>query len=82
MDGIEYIAGKAAFEASDLYIQAQQQATAASRWRQFAERRPGRGVFDHPDIARFVFERIEGKSFDAVGFIRLIANSLVFPMRF
>lgn len=82
MDGIEYIAGKTAFEASTLYIQAQQQATDASSWRHFAESRAGRSQFDHPDIARFIFERIEGKCFDAAEFICLIANPVVFPMRF
>lgn len=82
MDGIEYIAGKAAFEASTLYIQAQQQATDASCWRHFAERRAGQSEFDHPDIARFIFERTEGKCFDAAEFICLIANPVVFPMRF
>ncbi len=45
--------------------------------RQFAEHR-----FEHPDVARFVFDLAEGAPFDTDAFIDLIADPYVFPMRF
>ncbi|EOF5101239.1 hypothetical protein ACK1QP_004625 [Salmonella enterica] len=82
MNGVEYIAAKAAFEASELYHQAQQQADDASHWRRFAARDSRWSKYVHPDIVRFLYDRVAGKPFDAAEFVRLIAHPVVFPMRF
>ena len=80
--GVEYIAAKAAFEASELYHQAQQQTNDASHWKRFADRDPGCSQYVHPDIVRFLYDRVAGKPFDAAEFVHLIAHPVVFPMRF
>ncbi len=38
--------------------------------------------FEHPDVARFVFDVAEGAPFDPDAFLDLVADPYVFPMRF
>lgn len=76
LDGVEYIADKAAFEASELYIVAQQQINESCCWQNFT------CYFDHPDIHRFIRQCCDNPYFNASAFIHLIANPLVYPMRF
>lgn len=79
----EHIVGKVAFEASELNEWAIRHNNDDYSWLNFASNsRFGVGVFHHPDLARFMFDRVEGKRFDVAEFIDLIANPLVFPMRF
>ncbi|EES1688955.1 hypothetical protein FW343_003946 [Escherichia coli] len=82
VDTVEYIAAKAAFQASELNNIAHRHENNSYQWQDFAARWPRRGSLSHPDIARYLFERQEGKCFDAAEFIQLIGEPFVFPMRF
>lgn len=82
LDNVDHIAATAAFEASEFYVWAQHHKDDVYSWQNFASATPGRGCFEHPDITRYIFERLEGKSFDAAEFVNLLANPIVFPMRF
>ncbi|EJB8226693.1 hypothetical protein MXB06_003994, partial [Escherichia coli] len=71
-----------AFQASELNNIAHRHENNSYQWQDFAARWPRRGSLSHPDIARYLFERQEGKCFDAAEFIQLIGEPFVFPMRF
>jgi hypothetical protein len=78
------VAAQAAFDASPHASWRARHETDAYALTDFArvQRRTSAHKFEHPDIARLLFDLVEGAAFDVDAFIDLVADPFVLPMRF